>query len=634
MPYFQVSLVPASDESKRKLLVVYIHGFMGNETSFQSFPAHLHNLLCVTLDPLGYLVHTKVYPKFKTRYNILVATENFSQWLSKFENENTDVILLGHSMGGLLAADVALLQDYTGKKRHRILGIIAFDTPFLGMHPGVISAGLGSIFRPAPKSPGEDAQGLYANGAEGSSQSNMSLHTMNSGGSQVDEFYSKPPARNYTVVVPKKEGTWDSTLHFINKYQSRLTQATGQYLMSHLEFGGCLADIIGLKNRYSAVRALEDGLIGASGNTERLRFVNYYTSSTGRIKETAERTVSPDSGKGRAFDGEHGVPGVELDHDLIGHERSSHSVDDMKHISADPITDDEFGCEPVALHIVDADEFSVVDGRPPTELSVHENIHGGGEYNEKSGCHDNGGPSPIYPLNDISRQITTDTTDTMETLERQISTDLTLSDFQLPPITPPPEEPPLFDYSQIPDAMVRKVAEKEAARVRKAWEKAVKDYEKAVNNREKELEKLKKSKGKGIDRGIKEKDKRKERQLKDEAKEVERQEPISSPALRPETPKSNCASPALRPETPKSNCASPKPKRKDKKKRDRRFCCLPSDKNDKCWVKVEMRGVDEVGAHCGLFFVGEAYERLVGDVAARMEEWVGEERTRRILESL
>jgi alpha-beta hydrolase superfamily lysophospholipase len=123
--------------------------------------------------------------------------------LSKFENENTDVILLGHSMGGLLAADVALLKDYTGKKRHRILGIIAFDTPFLGMHPGVISAGLGSIFRPAPKSPGEDAQGLYANSAEGSSQSNMSLHTMNSGGSQVDEFYSKPPARNYTVVLPK-----------------------------------------------------------------------------------------------------------------------------------------------------------------------------------------------------------------------------------------------------------------------------------------------------------------------------------------------------------------------------------------------------------------------------------------------
>jgi len=33
------------------------------------------------------------------------------------------------------------------------------------------------------------------------------------------------------------EGTWDSAIGFINKYHSRPTAATGQYLMSHLEFG-------------------------------------------------------------------------------------------------------------------------------------------------------------------------------------------------------------------------------------------------------------------------------------------------------------------------------------------------------------------------------------------------------------
>jgi hypothetical protein len=57
---------------------------MGNETSFQSFPAHLHNLLSVTLrdgdDEDGYVVHTKVYPKFKTRHAINVATLEFSKW--------------------------------------------------------------------------------------------------------------------------------------------------------------------------------------------------------------------------------------------------------------------------------------------------------------------------------------------------------------------------------------------------------------------------------------------------------------------------------------------------------------------------------------------------------------------------
>lgn len=79
----QVSLLPTAvtdDAPKRKLLLIYIHGFMGNESTFQAFPAHLHNVMCVTVAPLDYLVHTKVYPKFKTRHSILAAAEAFSRW--------------------------------------------------------------------------------------------------------------------------------------------------------------------------------------------------------------------------------------------------------------------------------------------------------------------------------------------------------------------------------------------------------------------------------------------------------------------------------------------------------------------------------------------------------------------------
>ena len=32
-----------------------------------------------------------------------------------------------------------------------------------------------------------------------------------------------------------------------------------------------------------------------------------------------------------------------------------------------------------------------------------------------------------------------------------------------------------------------------------------------------------------------------------------------------------------------------------------------------------MTGVDEVGAHCGLFCLGDVHERPVGDVASRVE---------------
>jgi hypothetical protein len=48
-------------------------------------------------------------------------------------------------------------------------------------------------------------------------------------------------------------------------------------------------------------------------------------------------------------------------------------------------------------------------------------------------------------------------------------------------------------------------------------------------------------------------------------------------------------------------------------------------------VEVYMEGVDEVGAHCGLFMPGPHYERLVGDVGERIAGWVWEEASRRVI---
>ena len=103
------SLVPTRTQAdgKRILLLIYIHGFMGNETSFQSFPAHVHNFLKAGLAET-HVIHTKIYPRYKTYKSIDVARDNFSRWLEPHESETTDVILVGHSMGGLLAAEVAL----------------------------------------------------------------------------------------------------------------------------------------------------------------------------------------------------------------------------------------------------------------------------------------------------------------------------------------------------------------------------------------------------------------------------------------------------------------------------------------------------------------------------------------------
>jgi len=104
--------LPGYEEVERRiLLVIYVHGFMGNETSFQSFPAHVHNCLRLALCD-SHVIHSKIYPKYKTYRTIDIARDNFSKWLEPLESPRTDIVLVGHSMGGLLAADVVLMASY------------------------------------------------------------------------------------------------------------------------------------------------------------------------------------------------------------------------------------------------------------------------------------------------------------------------------------------------------------------------------------------------------------------------------------------------------------------------------------------------------------------------------------------
>lgn len=93
---------------KRRLLVVYIHGFIGSEDSFHSFPSHIHMRLKVKV-ARTHVVHSKIYPRYKTYKAFHLARDNLSQWLSAHESPDTDMILVGHSMGGLLASEVVLM---------------------------------------------------------------------------------------------------------------------------------------------------------------------------------------------------------------------------------------------------------------------------------------------------------------------------------------------------------------------------------------------------------------------------------------------------------------------------------------------------------------------------------------------
>jgi hypothetical protein len=74
-----ISSLPVSPDKKPRLLLIYIHGFLGIEDSFHGFPRHVHDQLTVLLSE-SHVVYTKLYPRYKSRGPLKIACENFSDW--------------------------------------------------------------------------------------------------------------------------------------------------------------------------------------------------------------------------------------------------------------------------------------------------------------------------------------------------------------------------------------------------------------------------------------------------------------------------------------------------------------------------------------------------------------------------
>ncbi|KAF2875617.1 hypothetical protein BDV95DRAFT_484771 [Massariosphaeria phaeospora] len=648
------SLVPdpaLENTGRRRLLLVYIHGFMGNETSFRNFPAHVHNLVTITLSD-SHSVHTKIYPRYRSRHALTVARDSFSEWLTPHETPWTDVILLGHSMGGLLAADIALTF------RHRILGVVNFDVPFIGMHPGIVKAGLGSIFKPWPapvdQSIDETAQ------TPGPKPSRMST------------LFSKPSDPNYNpsfhndVNLPVRKG-WENTLHFINKHSSGLIQASKGLIASHLEFGGAMADYRTLTDRYARVRALEedDEATRRSANPgartpPRIRFVNYYTASTGRPKK-------PKSPKSPS-------PSRRPSQEIIHQNSNASNVGTPSHLTLNT-KPPSVGTTSPRISVEEHRDDEVVPVSPEEPLSA---------------------TSPV-PMSDSS-------TESLP-LEPDSAPDL-------PEIPPIPQEPAFVDLALYPNKVERKAAEKDHDRALKDYQREVKARNKVIKERsklEEKWEKLKRQKQKDADKQkregqakddaatLKETDKqRREEQDQDHAATLEEAQAntehntghdadalaqsvggmhidasahdtrsthpyahydFSRSAILNQPPpddyasRSGSMSPSSYADsaytlttmdshrTHHSNPdAANAPDAAPKKQRLRKFCMLPpkddSGNKDPTWVRVFMEGIDEVTAHTTLFFMSETYQRLVGDVAARIEEWVREADSLRLVRDM
>ncbi|KAF8888854.1 hypothetical protein BD779DRAFT_434842 [Infundibulicybe gibba] len=307
--------------------LIYIHGFQGNDTTFQSFPTDLQQYLSTHVPPhLDVKIQSSLYPTYKSVKPISFATKNFLEWLST--QPPGPVILLGHSMGGLLAADAATHisnnpDHYPGAKPRRIIGMIAFDTPYLGMHPHVVITGIASLL-PKGENGGKsetdmndeskvhivddkvtDDWDAFKRDHKGHSPRPQSINSSSSlhvdarspspASPSASGSHSSPPPLPPRPPRPRSAGppaglqphspplidkamsfisahSNDGFVRWIRKHADDPLGASQRWVVERYQFGICMFDPAGLKDRYSR-------LVGWNGG----EWVNYWTQTVPKM---------------------------------------------------------------------------------------------------------------------------------------------------------------------------------------------------------------------------------------------------------------------------------------------------------------------------------------------------------------
>ncbi|EGX94868.1 hypothetical protein CCM_03139 [Cordyceps militaris CM01] len=531
-------------------------------------------------------------------------------------------------MGGLLAAEVVLMPNHDPNLhqpfKHRILGTLSLDSPFLGLHPGIVVSGLSSLFQPAPQ-PEKETVGSASESSLSVDPSTSDFLLPLSDTTSSASVTSPPPTQTNELYdppffndVPFREKPLFSRLrNFASKHRAEgIFNALGNHIVSHLEFGGCMADYPELSSRYKRIRALEDvdelkaiseGHPAAAHR--RVRFVNYYTLSPGRPKPSPQmvglRVDSPSSStlslnQPETDSKEPGEPKTEIESNPIQETQQPPHLTQAVSIASSDGED-----------LYEADEPKPgLDGKPNAEtLSKYNDVDDEdiSEHERRmSMLHLD--PTPMMEETDEA-PMASEGASMPPTGEIQPS-------FDLAPIPPMPEEPTVHDLTKYTDKDARKQAEKEAKREQKAYQQAIKDRNKAIREREKLLEKRRKKSEKEAQRLEKESIR--------EAQELARQRDEAAAAARAEHAAADAAAATAAPGTSPPPQHPPPPQQQQQPKKLRKFCALPR-RDDATWVDIYMADVDEVGAHCGLFTPGAHYDKLVGDVGTRIMAWVHED---------
>jgi hypothetical protein len=504
-----------------------------------------------------------------------------------------------------LSAEVALAEaedvNSPSRYRHRILGTINFDVPFLGMHSSVVGTGLGALFQPkrndesSQKDENKTAHTKRSDSLSSERSPQESMGTTPSWFEQTPDSNFDPPFSNDVYRV--KRSQLDGAINFFKKNSGNLTMAVKEYASSYLEFGGCLADYSGLRRRYAELKELE-AIDDMEPKTDRrgllkrrLRFVNYYTASPGFPKK------SPSN-----------LEGQELEDKISSNQTiaTTDSLDNLTKLPGPTLSVESFNSGNDSL--AEMEPTPIEEDPPVVNLSSPKQAYD---------------KSPEQPTADLEAVEDNDeyTTAIIESL---------------PPLPEIPSEPPVLDSTLYEDKDILKQARKEHARLVKLHERAKKEHDTTLKEREKLVHKL---------------TKKKQKSLSSPSLEMESTESLDSHAVTPDdhilvrqasastTSKASALLPTSDEEEElekiKSNTSissiQESPTVSVKPPKDRVFCALPGS-SDHLWVRIFLPDIDEVVAHQSIFLPnGLYYEWLVNDTAARIEQWVQDDCTRRVI---
>lgn len=398
------------------------------------------------------------------------------------------------------------------------------DAPLLGLHPGIITSGIASLFRGKPDPPIKPIDGSSRTESGTSQRSHSTdIDSITTGAVVPIDRPGEPDTqsrdtRRYTVdpyfnqpfpndVNFRDRGWWKNVVHFVKKHNSEgLMDAATNHLMSHMKFGACLMDFAGLKRRYETLRKLEDiddiKHHGMPHVPARIRFVQYYTVCYGYPKKPKDQATTEQE--------------TTASEDLLEAEGSSQPS--TRRISAEEHDGTESQIRTHQLQEIPKDE--ILDGQRSTSV-VADNVSISSRHLGSEVFHT---PSTSRPVSAKSRnsrnsheaessaRLSTAPTD-QENLaepdsnpngkESELVPDVTLSklplsvdqevdEFErsLPPLPDVPKAPQYQAAQDPSNKEAAKYAEKENKRKLKDYERAIKSYEAAQKSRQKTLKKI------------------------------------------------------------------------------------------------------------------------------------------------